>query len=179
MRASLRAVAVQLAYVACLQGRKKEAVEAYTRILKLKPTDAVSAAVAANNLVAERGAHELFDGLKRLDKMLERGGAGSRCVRVLQQRTRAVADAARPCSTRFVDALETRLSKEQREALSFNRATLLLHSNKARRMQSGVRPYLTCLLTLSHVRARCRRSSAASCWARWRSASPTAVQAAC
>jgi signal recognition particle subunit SRP72 len=73
-------VCVQLAYVDCLQGRKKGAVETYSRLLKLKSTDTVSAAVAANNLVAERGHHELFDGLKRLDKMLERGGTGTRCV---------------------------------------------------------------------------------------------------
>ena len=72
------AVLVQLAHVATLQGREKQAVETYLRLLKLKPTDAVSAAVAANNLVAARGAHELFDSLKRLDKMLERGGAGTR-----------------------------------------------------------------------------------------------------
>ena len=71
-------VLVQLAHVASLQGRAKEAVDTYSHLLKLKPTDAVSAAVAANNLVAARGAHELFDGLKRLDKMLERGGAGTR-----------------------------------------------------------------------------------------------------
>ena len=71
-------VLVQLAHVASLQGRTKEAAETYTHLLKLKPADAVSAAVAANNLVATRGAHELFDGLKRLDKMLERGGAGTR-----------------------------------------------------------------------------------------------------
>ena len=72
------AVLVQLAHVASLQGRTKEASEAYAHLLKLKPADAVSAAVAANNLVAARGAHELFDSLKRLDKMLERGGAGTR-----------------------------------------------------------------------------------------------------
>jgi signal recognition particle subunit SRP72 len=79
------AVSVQLAYVGALQGRKKEAMDAYTRLLKLKPTDTLSAAVAANNLVAERGSHELFDGLKRLDKMLERGGAGTRCCVLLER----------------------------------------------------------------------------------------------
>ena len=77
---ALLTVLVQLAHVASLQGRTKEAAETYAHLLKLKPSDVVSAAVAANNLVAARGAHELFDGLKRLDKMLERGGAGTRCA---------------------------------------------------------------------------------------------------
>ena len=118
-----------------LQGREKEAVETYSHLLKLKPTDAVSAAVAANNLVAARGAHELFDGLKRLDKMLERGGAGTRCVPFASCRSNArpvLTLCAQPRSIQFTSALEQRLSDEQKQVICFNRATLLLHSNKVR-----------------------------------------------
>ena len=127
------AVLVQLAHVASLQGPTKEAAETYAHLLKLKPSDAVSAAVAANNLVAARGAHELFDGLKRLDKMLERGGAGTRCAFQLHAHPPSASDREMLRSTQFIGALELRLSDEQKQVICFNRATLLLHSNKVRR----------------------------------------------
>jgi hypothetical protein len=37
-----------------------------------------------------------------------------------------------PRSTQFIGALELRLSDEQKQVICFNRATLLLHSNKVR-----------------------------------------------
>ena len=36
------------------------------------------------------------------------------------------------CSIQFTSALEQRLSDEQKQVICFNRATLLLHSNKVR-----------------------------------------------
>lgn len=112
LRGEMLSVEVQLAHLAALQGRPREAAEALARLLRLKGTDAGSAAVAANNLVACRGSHELCDSLKRLERLLERGGGGA------------------GGEARLAEALETRLGGGQKRAVHCNHATLLLLANK-------------------------------------------------
>jgi signal recognition particle subunit SRP72 len=106
----LAPISVQLAYVQQMQGRFDEALESYNAILKKKPADAPSLAVATNNLIAVKGARDLFDALKKTEKLLEKKDAGQKL--------------------QFAENLENRLSMRQKEALSFNRCLLLLHSNK-------------------------------------------------
>lgn len=93
-----------------MQGRVEEATESYNAILKRKPADAPSLSVATNNLVALKGVRDLFDGLKKTEKFLEKKGAGQKI--------------------QFAENLEHRLSARQKECMSFNRCLLLLHSNK-------------------------------------------------
>lgn len=79
-------------------------------MLKKKPVDAPSLAVASNNLIALRGSKDLFDSLKKFDKIIvKKPGA--------QQ-------------LQFVEGLDHKLSARQKEAMSFNRFLLLLSSNK-------------------------------------------------
>ncbi|KAG0556540.1 hypothetical protein KC19_11G061100 [Ceratodon purpureus] len=106
----LAPISVQLAYVQQMQGRIDEALESYNGILKKKPADAPSLAVATNNFIALKGARDLFDALKKTDKLLEKKDAGQKL--------------------QFAENLENRLSMRQKESLSFNRCLLLLHSNK-------------------------------------------------
>lgn len=106
LHAELLPIYVQAAHIAFLQGRPREAAESYSRLLKLSTSDAATAAVAANNLVAIRQSHEVFDSLKRLDKLMTRGGLD------------------------LNPALTTRMSAEQRHAIRGNRAILLLLENK-------------------------------------------------
>lgn len=93
-----------------VQGRTEEAVESYNTLLKRKPADQPSIAVASNNLIAIRGARDLFDSLKKTDKLLEKRGTGQKL--------------------QFAEGLEYRLAAKQKEAISFNRCLLLLHSSK-------------------------------------------------
>jgi signal recognition particle subunit SRP72 len=48
-----------------LQGKVQEAMEGYNAVLKRRPSDAPSAAVASNNLITLRGKKDMFDSLKR------------------------------------------------------------------------------------------------------------------
>lgn len=106
LQAELLPIYVQQAHVAFLQGRAREAAESYARLLKLPTSDAATAAVAANNLVAIRQSHEVFDSLKRLDRLMCRGGLD------------------------LGPALITRMSTEQRNIIRGNRAILLLLANR-------------------------------------------------
>ncbi|KAK3284578.1 Signal recognition particle core component [Cymbomonas tetramitiformis] len=108
----LMPITVQLAYIAAQQGRTAEALEAYTSVLKLKaqPESLSAVAVATNNLVALRGARDLFDSLKRFDRLM--------------------ANPSATCST-FQAYLESKLSGSHKQSMLFNRCLLLLHSNKA------------------------------------------------
>jgi signal recognition particle subunit SRP72 len=103
-------ITVQLAYLHQMQGRHDEALDSYNAVLKKKPADASSLAVAAINSIALKGARDLFDGLKKTEKLLEKKDAGQKL--------------------QFAENLEYRLSMRQKEAISFNRCLLLLHSNK-------------------------------------------------
>jgi signal recognition particle subunit SRP72 len=100
-------VLVQQSFVAWSRGRLRDAASLCSRVLRAKPTDASAAAVAACNLAAARGSHSLLDSLKRLDKLLDRSGCGG-----------------------FAAELEGRLSPEQKAAICFNRASLLLAAHK-------------------------------------------------
>eukprot|EP00240_Pyramimonas_obovata_P002001 CAMPEP_0118923780 /NCGR_PEP_ID=MMETSP1169-20130426/2185_1 /TAXON_ID=36882 /ORGANISM="Pyramimonas obovata, Strain CCMP722" /LENGTH=531 /DNA_ID=CAMNT_0006864821 /DNA_START=67 /DNA_END=1659 /DNA_ORIENTATION=+ len=102
-------VTVQLGYVAAAAGRTQEALDLFTTALKVDSTDAASKAVATNNLVAARGPRELFDAMKRLDRVLA---------------------SPSPSCTQLSPQLEGRLSGAQQEALLFTRLLVLMHSNK-------------------------------------------------
>ena len=106
VQAELLPVSLQAAHVAFLQGRSREAADIYTSLLKLPTQDAASAAVAANNLAAARQSHEVFDSLKRLDKLMCRGGLD------------------------LTPALCSRLSQQQRHVIRGNRAAVLMLTNK-------------------------------------------------
>lgn len=110
LEGELAFISVQLAYVRQMQGRVDEALESYNTILKKKPADPPSVAVATNNLIALKGARDLFDALKKTEKLLEKKDAGQKL--------------------QFAENLEYKLSVRQKEGLSFNRCLLLLHSNK-------------------------------------------------
>ncbi|VVC45267.1 Tetratricopeptide repeat,Putative TPR-like repeat,Signal recognition particle, SRP72 [Cinara cedri] len=66
----LTAIKVQGAY--CLQklGREKEAQSEYTEVLKYKPKDIGSLAIASNNLVVLNREHNVFDSKKKLKSTL-------------------------------------------------------------------------------------------------------------
>ncbi|KAL2635678.1 hypothetical protein R1flu_007157 [Riccia fluitans] len=106
----LAPITVQLAYVQQMQGRGAEALDSYNAFLKKKVQDDSSIAVASNNLIALRGARDLFDALKKFDKIFEKKAGGHRL--------------------QFSEKLDSRLSAKQKEAISFNSILLLLHSNK-------------------------------------------------
>eukprot|EP00850_Spirogloea_muscicola_P023788 SM000388S14668 [mRNA] locus=s388:42467:48655:- [translate_table: standard] len=105
----LTPVSVQLAYVLHAQGRVQEAANGYSAVLKRHPADAPSVAIATSNLVALRGSKDLFDGLKRVDKLVERRPEGE------------VVLAA---------GLVGKLTAQQTSAILVNRFLLLLHSGK-------------------------------------------------
>lgn len=106
----LAPISVQLAYVQQMLGRFEEAIGSYNAILKRKPADAPSLAVATNNLIALKGSRDLFDSLKKTEKLLEKKDASQKL--------------------QLAENLENRLTMRQKEALCFNRCLLLLHSNK-------------------------------------------------
>eukprot|EP00899_Mesostigma_viride_P008537 jgi/Mesvir1/17685/Mv07865-RA.1 len=108
VESELAALVVQLHYVRQLMGRSTEALAGYVDILKAKPDDPVALAVAACNLVALRGAREMFDGLKRMDRLIDKAGG----------------------KLSLTPALEGRLSQRQRDAILLNRCLLLLRSGK-------------------------------------------------
>lgn len=107
------AVTVQLAYTESLMGKTDDAAATYARLLKAKYSDAPSMAVVTNNSIAARGASEMLDALKRIDKLLDKGSGQAN-------------------STKFQGALEFQLSAQQKRVLLLNRATLLLLTHKAR-----------------------------------------------
>eukprot|EP00898_Chlorokybus_atmophyticus_P005459 jgi/Chlat1/5914/Chrsp4S06247 len=110
----LAPAAVQLSYIVQAAGRSAEAIDGYTAFLKKKLDDPVATAIATNNLVALRGDRDLFDALKRTEKLLDKSSPGFR----------------------LIDALENRLSAEQKGAIGVNRALLLLFSHKLEQSRS-------------------------------------------
>jgi hypothetical protein len=84
----------------------EEAVESYNRVLKRKPV----VAIASNNLISIKGGKDLWDSLKKFDKLLENKGLGQKL--------------------QFAEGLDHKLSTRQKEAISFDQCLLLLHSNK-------------------------------------------------
>ncbi|KAI3748286.1 hypothetical protein L6452_11265 [Arctium lappa] len=106
----LAPIAVQLAYVQQLFGNKQEAIASYTDLIKRNLPDESSNAVAINNLIALRGPKDTSDGLRKLDRLIEKSSGDQ--------------------SFQLVPGLELKLSPKQKEAIYINRMLLLLHSNK-------------------------------------------------
>ncbi|KAG8389019.1 hypothetical protein BUALT_Bualt02G0185800 [Buddleja alternifolia] len=106
----LAPLAVQLAYVQQILGNNQEALESYSSIIKKKLEDKSSVAVATSNLIALKGSKDVSDGLRKLDKLIEKGEG--------------------PLTFRLAHGLDLKLSSKQREAIYINRLLLLLHSNK-------------------------------------------------
>ncbi|KAK2979913.1 hypothetical protein RJ640_029576 [Escallonia rubra] len=106
----LAPIAVQLAYVQQLLGHTQEALKSYADFIKRNLPDESSVAVAINNLIALKGPKDISDGLRKLDRLIEKGNE--------QQ------------SFQLARGLELKLSSKQREAIYINRVLLLLHSNK-------------------------------------------------
>ncbi|KAK3014303.1 hypothetical protein RJ639_008874 [Escallonia herrerae] len=106
----LAPIAVQLAYVQQLLGHTQEALKSYVDFIKRNLPDESSVAVAMNNLIALKGPKDISDGLRKLDRLIEKG---------YEQQ-----------SFQLARGLELKLSSKQREAIYINRVLLLLHSNK-------------------------------------------------
>ncbi|KAL0459240.1 UNVERIFIED_CONTAM: Signal recognition particle subunit SRP72 [Sesamum latifolium] len=106
----LAPLAVQLAYVQQLLGNIQEAFESYSSIIKKNLADESSLAVAISNLIALKGPKDVSDGLRKLDKLIEKGEG--------------------PLTFHLARGLDLKLSQKQREAIYVNRMLLLLHSNK-------------------------------------------------
>ncbi|XP_019233355.1 PREDICTED: signal recognition particle subunit SRP72-like [Nicotiana attenuata] len=106
----LAPIAVQIAYVQQILGNTQEAVAAYTDLVKRNLADDSSLAVAVNNLIALKGPKDVSDGLRKLDKLIEKSDG--------------------PEKFQLARGLDLKLSQKQREAIYTNRVLLLLHSNK-------------------------------------------------
>ncbi|KAL2507873.1 SRP72 RNA-binding domain [Forsythia ovata] len=106
----LAPIAVQLAYVQQILGNTQEAFESYTDVIKRNLADESSLAVATNNLIALKGPKDVADGLRKLDKLIEKGEG--------------------PQTFQLARGLDVKLSRKQREAIFVNRLLLLIHSNK-------------------------------------------------
>ncbi|KAK7246934.1 hypothetical protein RIF29_41805 [Crotalaria pallida] len=104
----LSPIAVQLAYVQQLLGRKQDAMEAYTDIIKRDMADESSIAVAVNNLISLKGSKDASDSLRKLDRLKEKEAQNFELAR----------------------GLDLKLLAKQKEALYSNRILLLLHANK-------------------------------------------------
>ncbi|XP_022856184.1 signal recognition particle subunit SRP72-like [Olea europaea var. sylvestris] len=106
----LAPIAVQLAYVHHILGNTQEAFESYTNVIKRNLADESSLAVATNNIIALKGPKDVADGLRKLDKLIEKGDG--------------------PQTFQLARGLDLKLARKQREAIFVNRLLLLLHSNK-------------------------------------------------
>ncbi|PIN16016.1 Signal recognition particle, subunit Srp72 [Handroanthus impetiginosus] len=106
----LAPIGVQLAYVQQVLGNTQEAFESYSSIIKKNLADKSSLAVAVSNLIALKGPKDVADGLRKLDKLIEKGDG--------------------PLTFRLAHGLDLKLSQKQKEAIYANRVLLLLHSNK-------------------------------------------------
>ncbi|KAK9060729.1 hypothetical protein SSX86_021435 [Deinandra increscens subsp. villosa] len=106
----LAPIAVQLAYVQQLLGNRQEAIASYTDFIKRNLPDESSNAVAINNLIALKGPKDITDGLKKLDRLIQKNSGDK--------------------SFQLVSSLELKLSPKQKESIYINRMLLLLHSNK-------------------------------------------------
>ncbi|KAI4336625.1 hypothetical protein L6164_015127 [Bauhinia variegata] len=104
----LSPIAVQLAYVQQLLGRTKDAIEAYTDIIKRDLADESSIAVAMNNLFALRGPKDVPDSLRKLDRLKAKDTQ----------------------SFQLAHGLDAKLSARQRESIYANRVLLLLYANR-------------------------------------------------
>ncbi|KAI3884957.1 hypothetical protein MKW98_002349 [Papaver atlanticum] len=106
----LAPIAVQLAYVRQLLGHPKEAIETYMDIITRNLSDDSSLAVAINNLISLKGPKDASDGLRKLDKLIEKGNAAH--------------------GFQLARGLDLKLSPKQKEAIYTNRVLLLLHASR-------------------------------------------------
>ncbi|KAI3831549.1 hypothetical protein MKX03_029507 [Papaver bracteatum] len=106
----LAPIAVQLAYVWQLLGHPKKAIETYVDIITRNLSDDSSLAVAINNLIALKGPKDASDGLRKLDKLIEKGNAAH--------------------GFQLARGLDLKLSSKQKEAIYTNRVLLLLHASR-------------------------------------------------
>ena len=100
---------IQLAYVLHCKGQSSKGIELLTNVLRAKPADAASMAIGTNNLIAARGARELFDSLKRFEKVVEKAGRHD---------------------LQLSKSLAQKLNQRQQHAIWLNTCLLYLHSNK-------------------------------------------------
>lgn len=115
-----------IVYCHQILGNTQEALESYTDIIKKNLDDELSLAVAINNLIALKGPKDISDGLRKLDKLIEKGDGTQKF-----QLTRG---------------LDIKLSPKQKESVYLNRMLLLLHSNK---MDQVIFISCTCSLLVS------------------------------
>ncbi|KAL7113420.1 hypothetical protein ACP275_04G059400 [Erythranthe tilingii] len=107
----LAPIAVQLAYVQQVLENTQEAFDTYSSIIKKNLADVSSLALALSNLIALKGPKDVSDGLRKLDKLIEKREGP-------------------PLTFHLARDLDVKLSQKQREAIYVNRLLLLLHSNK-------------------------------------------------
>lgn len=99
---------MQISFNHQLLGHTQEAIEAYTDIINRDLADESSVAVAVNNLIASKGAKEVSDSLRKLDRLKEKDSQNFQLAR----------------------GIDLKLSPKQREAIYTNRVLLLLHANR-------------------------------------------------
>ena len=85
-------------------------METYIDVINRNLADDSSLAVAINNLIALKGPKDVSDGLRKLDKLIEKGNTGH--------------------SFQLARGLNLKLSSKQQEAIYCNRVLLLLHANR-------------------------------------------------
>lgn len=85
--------------------------------------------VAVNNLIALKGPKDVSDGLRKLDKLIEKSDG--------------------PEKLQLARGLDLKLSQKQREAIYTNRVLLLLHSNKMDQVYSEMLHLFMIVLLLS------------------------------
>uniref|UniRef100_A0A453G6Y9 Signal recognition particle subunit SRP72 n=1 Tax=Aegilops tauschii subsp. strangulata TaxID=200361 RepID=A0A453G6Y9_AEGTS len=136
----LAPVSVQLAYVQQLQGQTQEAMETYANMINKKSGDPSSLAVATTNLISIKGTKDVADGLRKLDRLVEKSTA--------------------PNQLQLIESLEFKLSSRQKEALYSARVLLLLHANK---IDQGTRVGQWAAWYVSRQCVSCFTSSCSSC----------------
>ncbi|KAL5717772.1 hypothetical protein ACHQM5_010738 [Ranunculus cassubicifolius] len=106
----LSPIDVQLAYVQQILGHPQEAMSTYLELINKNIADDPSLAVAINNLIALKGPKDASDGLRKIDKVIEKSDDSH--------------------GFHLARDLDTKLSSSQKEAIYSNRVLLLLHANK-------------------------------------------------
>ncbi|KAL6505354.1 hypothetical protein OROGR_025171 [Orobanche gracilis] len=115
----LAPISIQLAYVQQVLGNTQEAFESYSSVIKKNLADESSVAVAISNQIALKGPKDVSDGLRKLDKLIEKGEG--------------------PLAFHLARGLDLKLSQKQREAIYVNRLLLLIHSNKLDQVEEDIR----------------------------------------
>ncbi|KAL5710744.1 hypothetical protein ACHQM5_021270 [Ranunculus cassubicifolius] len=106
----LSSIDVQLAYVQQILGHPQEAMSTYLDMINKNIADDVSLAVAINNLIALKGPKDASDGLRKIDKVIEKSKDSH--------------------GFHLARDLDAKLSSRKKEAIYLNRVLLLLHASK-------------------------------------------------